>query len=429
MTKILIKNGRVIDPANKVDEACDILVENAKIAKVSRNITGNAATVIDANGKIVMPGLVDIHVHLREPGREDKETIQSGTAAALKGGVTTLLAMPNTQPAIDSLQNIELLKSLIKKSAQANVLICASITKERLGKELTDIKALKKSGALAISDDGSSVDDADLFLKALKIAKAEKILMLCHCEDKSLSQQGVVNAGIIATRLGLRGMPKAAEYLRIERDLKLAEQAKAPIHITHVSCRESVEMIAQAKARGVQVTADATPHHFMLSEEAVLGYDTNMKMNPPLRSKQDIAALKQGLKNNTLDAIASDHAPHTENEKDIEFDRAEFGVIGLETQLSVGITELVSEGVLSWPQLVEKLSLNPARILGVDKGTLGVGKDADIAIVSADAEWIVKKENLVSKSKNCAFLGRKLKGLVEYTIYAGEIVYKNGIYC
>ncbi|MBI4706781.1 MAG: dihydroorotase [Candidatus Omnitrophica bacterium] len=422
--QILIKGGRVVDPANNIDGIFDILVENSKIAKVAKNIKDEAKLVIDAADKIVLPGLVDMHVHLREPGREDKETVESGTMAAARGGVTTLLAMPNTFPAIDSAENVSLLKEIIKNSAKVNVLICGAISRQRLGKELTDIAGLRSAGVVVISDDGSSVDDQALLLEALKKANQEDVLVSSHCEDKSLSGNGVVNRGFNATRLGLRGISKESEYLRVERDIELAEKSGTRMHIAHVSCSESVEIIAKAKKKGVKVTSEAAPHHFALNEEAVLGYDTNMKMNPPLRSKQDVEAIKKGLKSGVIDAIASDHAPHTENEKDIEFDRAEFGVIGLETELSVAITELVEKDVLDWKKLVEKMSYNPAKILGIAKGALGVGSDADIVIIDPSKEWLVKKEDFLSKSKNSAFIGKKLKGVVEYTFCSGKIIYK-----
>ena len=421
--KILIKNGRVIDPAHNIDEITDILVENGLISKIAKNIRNSADKIVDAQDKIVMPGLVDMHVHLREPGREDKETIATGTQAALKGGVTTVLAMPNTQPPIDSVENAALIKRIIQNTAKANVLITGAITKGRLGQELTDIAALKKEGVVAVSDDGASVDNEGLFQEALRQAKENKVLVISHCEDKTLSRGGVVNLGLTSTRLGLRGIPNASEYRRVERDIQLAEKIGAAIHIAHVSCQESVEIIAQAKKRGIRVTCDTCPHYFTLHEEAVLSYDTNMKMNPPLRSKDDVAAIRQGLKNGTIDAISSDHAPHTENEKDIEFERAEFGVIGLETELAVTITELVQSGILDWSAVVQKMALNPAKILGIEKGTLRVGSDADIIVVSPEDEWIVKKENLLSRSKNSAFLGCNLKGVVEDTLYGGEVVY------
>ncbi len=420
---LLIKNGRVIDPANNIDDILDILVKDSKVSKVAKNIKSEAEDVVDATGKIVMPGLVDMHVHLREPGREDKETIESGTKAALKGGVTTVLAMPNTLPAIDSLEIIGILKSIISKNARVNVLIAGAITKGRLGKELTDAASFKKQGIIAISDDGSSVDDPKLMLEAFKKAKQNRLLVCCHCEDKALSQNGVVNLGFTSTKMGLRGVSRESEYKRIERDIQLAAKVKSPVHIAHVSCEESVELIAKAKKKGIKLTCETAPHYFSLSEEAAWGYDTNMKMNPPLRSQEDVEAIRQGLKKGVIDAIASDHAPHTENDKDIEFERAEFGVIGLETELAVSITELIKTGLLDWSGLVRKISFNPARILGLNKGNLGIGKDADITIVDPDKKWVVTREGFVSKSKNSPFIGCELTGLVEYTIYNGAIAY------
>jgi dihydroorotase len=421
---LLIKNGRVIDPANKIEEVLDILVEGGKISKVAKAIDVKADAVIDAADKIVMPGIVDMHVHLREPGREDKETVSSGTMAASKGGVTSVLAMPNTLPSLDSIEVIKTLKEIIKKTANVDVFICGAITVGRAGLELTNLAALKKEGVIAISDDGASVDSDELMLKAFEKAKKEKLLIICHSEDKSLSRKGVVNLGFTSTRLGLRGISKESEYKRVARDIMLAENSVELVHIAHVSCMESVEIIRKAKKKGVKVTAETAPHYFTLNEEDLLDYNTDMKVNPPLRTKDDVLAIKQGLKDGTIDVIASDHAPHTENEKDIEFEYAEFGSTGLETELSAAVTELVSPGILTWSELVKKISLNPARILDADKGTLGPGKDADIAIISADKEWIVNKSGFASMSKNSAFIGRKLKGAVEYTIYKGKVIYK-----
>ncbi|MFA5356269.1 MAG: dihydroorotase [Candidatus Omnitrophota bacterium] len=422
---ILIKNGRLIDPGNNIDGVYDILTEGAKISRVAKKISGSADNMIDASGKIVMPGIVDMHVHLREPGREDKETIVTGTRAALKGGVTSLLAMPNTQPAIDCAENIKGLKRIIDKSAAVNVLICAAITIGRNGKELSGIARLKKEGVSAISDDGASVDDEQLMSEAMKIAAREGLLVISHCEDKALASGGVVNLGAISTMLGLRGISRESEYRRVERDLRLAKKSRARLHIAHVSCKQSVELIARAKAEGVKVTAEAAPHHLLLTEDELLGFDTNLKMNPPLRSREDRDALKEGLINGVIDVIASDHAPHTENEKAIEFERAEFGVIGLETELAATITGLLKSGSMDWPLLAAKLSLNPSKILGIDKGALGVGMDADIIVISADTEWAVEKDGFVSKSKNSAFLGKRLSGVVEYTIVNGNLAYRN----
>lgn len=417
--KLLIKDSRVIDPANNRDEILDILVEDGKIAQLAKDIDVSVQERIDAAGKIAMPALVDMHVHLREPGREDKETFKSGTLAALKGGAASVLVMPNTEPAMDSPENVRMLKELIKDSSYANVYICGAITKGRYGEELTDIAKLKNEGVVAISDDGASVDNEELLLKALLEAKEHKLLVICHCEDKKLSNRGVMNLGLISTRLGLRGISGESEYKRVERDVLLAESVSSPIHITHVSCKESVEIIARAKKQAVQVTCDSAPHYFSLTEEALLDYDANMKMNPPLRTKEDVTAIRQALKDGIIDAIASDHAPHTESEKEIEFERAEFGVIGLETLLAVSITELVETGILSFYELIKKIALNPARILKINKGTLSIGADADIAIIDPYKQWTVRKEEIVSRSKNSAFLGRQLQGFVEYTIVNG----------
>jgi dihydroorotase len=423
MNTILIKNGRVIDPANRVDGTKDILIENGVIVRVETDMKVQAQTIIDAKDKLVLPGLVDMHVHLREPGREDKETVLTGTKAALRGGVTSVLAMPNTTPAMDSPESVLLLKKIVAASAQANVFIAGTITQNRAGSALADFGALKKAGVSAVTDDGGSVEDAVLMAEAFRRAKAAGLLVICHCEDKALAGSGVMNHGYMSTVLGLRGISAASETKRVERDLELAAAAGCPVHIAHVSCRESVAAIAAARKKGLRVTAETAPHYFTFTDEALAEYDTNFKMNPPLRCAGDVAAIKEGLKDGTIDAIASDHAPHTENEKDVEFDRAEFGVTGLETELAAAITTLVEPGVLSWSALVEKLSLNPARILGLDRGTLGPKAIADIVIVDPAQSWVVVKKDFVSKSKNSAFLGRTLKGRVTHTICGGRITY------
>ena len=421
--KFLIKNAHLVDPVNKIDGRRDILIQGTRIARVENKLSDASAKIIDAQGKIVMPGLVDMHVHLREPGREDKETILSGTSAALKGGVTSCLVMPNTEPAMDSPANIKLLKKVIKQTARMNVFIAAALTKERQGLQAVNISSLKKEGALAFSDDGSSVDSDKVFLDVAKQARKAKSLIICHSEDTALSAGGTVNLGPVSTRMGLKGISRQSEYERVERDIQLASKAASRVHIAHVSCAESVEIIRRAKKKGVAVTAETAPHYFALTESAVLGFDTSKKMNPPLRRKEDLEAIKQGLKNGVLDAIASDHAPHTENEKDIEFEYAEFGTIGLETELSASITYLITPGILTWSDLVCKLSLNPSRILGLDKGNLAPGKDADLIIVDPNKQWTVGKESFISKSKNSAFLGAQLQGEVEYTFCKGEIAY------
>jgi dihydroorotase len=325
---------------------------------------------------------------------------------------------------MDSAENIKLLSSLINKSAHNHVFVCGAISKARLGNELTDIAGLVKFGIVAISDDGSSVDREDLMLEAFKKSKENNIVVICHSEDKALSNNGVVNLGLVSTKLGLRGISRESEYKRVSRDIDLAHRAKCPVHIAHVSCKESVELISRAKTKGVKVTCETAPHYFCFNEEVLSTFDTNFKVNPPLRGKDDVLAIKEGLKNGTIDAIASDHAPHTENEKEIEFERAEFGAIGLETILSASITELVHTGLISWSELVTKLAVNPAKILGINKGAISLGQEADITIIDPDKEWILKKQDIVSKSKNSPFIGKKLKGAVEYTICSGKVVYK-----
>ena len=423
--KILIKNAKVISPRDNLDDFLDVLIDGQVIKEIKKDINVEVDRIIDAKNKIVMPAIVDMHVHLREPGREDKETIASGTMAAVHGGVGSLLSMPNTLATIDCIENVRLLKDIISKNAKANVFICGAITKGRLGKELTDIEALKDEGVIAISDDGNSVDNEELLLEALKITKRLNIITIEHCEDKSISKDGVMNLSFVSTCLGLKGMPKEAEYKRVKRNIELASKVDAPIHITHVSCLESVQIIREAKKKGLRVTADTAPHYFSLTEDAVRTYDSNFKMNPPLRTEEDVLAIKEALVDGTIDAIVSDHAPHTENEKEIEFDKAEFGVIGLETELAVAITELVDKKILSFNELVKKFTENPARILNIDKGNLTINKPADLIIVDPNKEWTVKKDFFFSKSKNSPFIGRTLKGIVNCTIISGEIVYYN----
>jgi len=420
---ILIKNGHLIDPAASVDAVADILVKDGVIAGVGTGIQEEAQKIIDASGKVVLPGLVDMHVHLREPGREDKETVATGTKAAVKGGVTSVLAMPNTTPAIDSPEHLRMFQDIVRKTASSHVFAAAAITKGRAGAELTDFAALKAEGALAVTDDGSSVDDDGLMEEAFRLAKKCGLLVICHCEDKRLSQKGVINLGLMSTELGLRGIPKEAEYRRVERDLSLAAKTGCPVHIAHVSCRESVDLIAAAKKRGQPVTAETAPHYLIFTDEALETYDPNFKMNPPLRTKADRDALRQAVKDGVIDTVASDHAPHTESEKDIEFDHAEFGVTGLETECAGLASEFIASDQMTWMELARLLSSAPAKILGIDKGKLEAGRCADIVVVDPGREWVVTKAGFASKSNNSPFLGRKLKGAVECTICAGKIAY------
>ncbi len=425
--RYLIKNGRVVDPANGIDDIMDILIADGKIAEVGKNITAGADETIDATGKIVTPGLVDMHSHLREPGREDKETVLTGTIAALGGGYTSIACMPNTEPAIDNAKMVKAVKDIIKKEAATNVFIIGAITEERRGTQLTDFMAMKKEGAIAFSDDGSSVEDERILLEALKAAKKEGAFIIEHCEDAKISANGVINEGFMATKMGLRGIPKRSEYERVKRDIELAKKASARIHIAHVSCKESVEAIRKAKKEGIGVSAETCPHYFTLTEECCAAYDTNTKMSPPLRAREDVEAIKEGLRDGTIDVIATDHAPHTDSEKDVEFDFAPFGIIGLETALSISAMELVEKGVLSWKDLISKMSHAPARILNIDRGDIKKGKAADIAVIDPSKIYVYKKETVRSKSKNSPFIGWSLGTKVTEMFVSGEHVMKEGV--
>jgi len=420
MNSYLIKNGRVIDPANKIDEILDVLISDGKIEKIGKNL-GDKASLIDAKGMIVAPGLVDMHTHLREPGREDEETVLTGTLAAIEGGFTSVACMPNTEPPLDNPAIIKSLKDMIKKDARANVFIIGSITEGRAGKRATDFHKMKKAGAIAVSDDGSSVDDEVVMSGALEQSKEEGLLIIAHCEDRKMSGDGVMNHGFTATKLGLKGIPSESEYERVKRDIELAKKASARIHIAHVSAKESVDIIRRAKAEGVKVTAETAPHYLTLTQECCATYGTNTKMNPPLRSKEDVEELKGGLKDGTIDVIATDHAPHTDSEKDVEFALAPFGIIGLETALSLSAMELVEKKVLSWPELIVKMSVNPSNILGLDRGSLKKGSIADIVIIDPDREYAYTKDSVVSRSKNSPFINWVLKGKVSKVFVGGDL--------
>lgn len=429
MSSYLIKNGRVVDPANKIDGVMDILISDGKIGRVEKNISAQAAEIIDAKNCIVAPGLVDMHTHLREPGREDEETVLTGTRAAVKGGFTSVACMPNTEPSLDNPAIIKSLKETIEKNARCNVAIVGSITEGREGKRPTDFHKMKKEGAVAVSDDGASVDDEKVMAEAFEQSKEEDILIIEHCEDKKISGPGVINESFTATKLGLRGIPKAAEYEIVKRDIALAKKLSCRVHIAHVSAKESVDLIRKAKYDGVKVTAETAPHYFSLTEECCTTYDTNTKMNPPLRSKEDVEAIKEGLKDGTIDAIATDHAPHTDNEKDVEFDLAPFGIIGLETCLSLSIMELIEKKILSWSGLITRMSVNPAKILGMKRGALKKGSVADIAIIDPNKEYTYTKDSIESKSKNSPFINWTLKGRATTVFVGGHLAMKDSKIC
>lgn len=419
---LLIKNGRVIDPANRIDERLDLFVSEGKIAKVGRTgtIKLDNAHVIEAGGMLVVPGLIDMHVHLREPGFEYKETVQTGAAAARAGGFTAICCMPNTKPVNDNRAVTEFILSQAARAACVNVFPIGAITKSLSGEELAEMGELHGAGCIAVSDDGRPVMNAALMRRAMEYSKIFDIPVISHCEDTALSGRGVMNEGFTSTKLGLAGIPHAAEEVMVARDILLAELTGCRLHIAHVSTSGSVRLIREAKARGVRVTAETCPHYFTLTEDAVRGYNTMAKMNPPLRTAEDVAAVKQGLKDGSIDAIATDHAPHALDEKAAEFDSAPFGIVGLETALGLSLG-LVQEGVLNHSDLIERLSLAPARILGLKKGTLSVGADADITIIDPGMRWRVNASDFKSRSRNTPFEGWDLTGKAIMTIVRGRM--------
>ncbi|PIQ83947.1 MAG: dihydroorotase [Candidatus Omnitrophica bacterium CG11_big_fil_rev_8_21_14_0_20_63_9] len=419
MAKVLIKGGRVIDPANKRDGRFDILIDRGKIADIQPSIPANGSKVIDADGKLVAPGFVDLHTHLREPGREDKETVESGCRAAAKGGFTTVCAMPNTSPAIDHRGAADFVHQEGRRVGLASVRTIGALTKGRQGKELTDFGELFDAGCVALSDDGNVLADGMLMRRALEYAKTFERPIIQHAEDPALAAGGVMHEGIVSVTLGLRGMPAQAESVIVSRDLALAELTGGWIHFAHLSSAISVELVRQAKRRGVHVTCEVTPHHLALTHEAIGEFNTHAKVNPPLRTEEDRLALLEGLRDGTIDCIATDHAPHTDWEKDAEFDAAPFGISGLETALGVCVEALIKPGLLTWPQLVERLSTAPARIAGLEAGTLSVGAEADLTVLDPSAQWTVDPKRFVSKGRHSPFAGRVLTGVVLRTLYRG----------
>ncbi len=418
---VIIKNGHVIDPANKVDEKLDLLISNGKIAKIGKpgSISSGDAQVVDAAGKLVVPGLIDMHVHLREPGFEYKETIATGTASAKAGGFTAVCCMPNTTPVNDNRSVTEFILSQAAKEASARVFPIGAITRGSKGEELSEMGELRAAGCVAVSDDGRPVLNAAIMRRAMEYAQVFDLLVISHCEDLSLSANGVMNEGFVSTEMGLRGIPRSAEEVMTAREISLAELTRGRVHIAHVSTAGSVDLLRAAKARGVNVTAETCPHYFSLTDEAVRGYNTMAKMNPPLRIAEDVAAIKAGLRDGTIDAIVTDHAPHGMDEKSGEFDYAPFGIVGLETSLGLSL-KLVQDGVLSMQQLVERMSMAPGRIIR-NGGTLSLGAAADITIIDPNIDWTVDASRFKSISKNTPFEGRQLKGKAVRTIVGGKV--------
>ena len=421
--KLLLKGARVIDPSQKIDARMDVLIEEGKIGACGTAIKASPdVNVIDLTGMIVAPGLIDMHVHLREPGLEYKETIASGSAAAVAGGFTSIACMPNTEPVNDNRSITEFIRRKAAEANLANVYPIGAISIGSEGSQLTEFWDLKEAGILALSDDGKPVMDAALMRRALEYASSLDLPVIQHCEDKNLSAGGLMNEGYYATILGLPGIPAIAEDVMVARDILIAEYTRTRIHIAHVSTAGAVLLIRDAKARGLNVTAETAPHYFTLTDESLQEYDTNYKVSPPLRSASDVAAIKKGLADGTLDAIACDHAPHGRTDKEVEFEYALNGISGLETSLGLSLN-LWHDGILPLPELISKMSCNPARILNLDKGTLALGSDADITVINPDLPWIVDVKSFHSRGKNSPFHGLKMKGRAVLTIVGGDIKY------
>ena len=422
MTEILIKNANVISPADNINGRYDILVRNGKIAEIGNDLKTDGE-VINADGLYAIPGLVDMHVHLRDPGQTQKEDIITGCRAAAAGGVTSLLAMPNTNPVAD---NAETVRYIIDKAknADAKVYVAASVTKGLKSEEPTDLNEVKNAGAIALSDDGRPVINTKFLSDAMKKAPSLNMKVVAHCEDLFLADGGKINEGKISRQLGIKGIPATAEDCGTAREIALAAALDVPVHICHVSTKTSVALVRDAKRRGVRVTAETAPHYFSLTEDELLRRDADFRMNPPLRTSEDVKAIIDGLCDGTLDAVATDHAPHTVEEKS-DFEQAPNGSIGMETSLAVALTYLVKSGLLSFEELVRKMSVNPAEILGINAGTLTIGAPADIALVDIDEEWTVDVEKLHGKSKNTPFKGKTLCGKVKKTFLNGRLVFED----
>jgi dihydroorotase len=426
MNLLRIANGRVIDPSQGLDRHADLWIRGGQIAGIGPQ-PYEASRTLDATGKIVCPGLIDMHVHLREPGREEDETIASGTAAALAGGFTSVACMPNTEPALDSQAAAEFVYLQAERAGNANVYPVGAITKGREGSELAEMGGLVQGGAVAFSDDDSPVVSAEVMRRALEYSRMFDRPILSHCEDLDLTRGGVMHEGFESMRLGLRGMPAAAEEVMVHRDITLAELTGGRLHILHVSTAGAVDQIRRARRRGVRVSAEASPAHLTLSDECLRSFDSNFKMNPPLRTRDDIDALLDGLKDGTLEVIASNHAPHAPEKKIRELDQAPSGIIGLETVLPICIRSLIEPKHLTWPQLVEKLTHSPARILGIDRGTLRPGAEADVTIIDPEVEWTIDASRFRSKSRNSPFVGWKVRGRAYAAIVGGEVKYQAAV--
>lgn len=421
---ILIKNGHVIDPATKTDGLMDVRIEEDRIAEVAKEIREEADEVIDAEGCYVLPGFIDLHVHLRDPGQEYKETVETGARAAARGGFTTVLAMPNTKPVVDNGDVVRYVHNKAKTIGVTNVLQVGAITRGQHGEELADIEDMVDAGIPAISEDGKTVMNAQLYREAMTLAVKYDIPVLAHCEDKNLAGSGVMNQDEKADELGMEGITNSVEDVIVARDILMAKETGARLHLCHCSTRDSVAMVAAAKAEGLPVSAEVCPHHFTLTSADIPGDDANYKMNPPLRGEEDRQALLQGLKDGVIDVIATDHAPHSREEKCLSMKKAPFGIVGLETAAALAYTELVDKGILTVMELAEKMSYNPAQVIGLDRGSLAVGKKADLVLFDPRKEYTIDAGEFASKGKNTPFHGKKVKGQVMATIFEGKLVYR-----
>jgi dihydroorotase len=427
MRPILIRGGRVLDPSRNTDEVADLYLANGKVQSVGRDLgRPDDALVLDAAGKIVAPGLIDVHVHLREPGQEDVETVATGAMAAAAGGFSAVCAMPNTDPVTDNQAAVGFIVSQAQRAEKARVYPIGAVSLGQKGQQLAEFGELVGAGAVAVSDDGKPVVSSHLMRTALEYARTFGIPVADHCEEPTLSAGGVMHEGLVSTRLGLKGIPAAAEEIMVARDILLAELTGGHVHLCHLSTRGSVELVRRAKDRGIRVTAEACPHHFTLTHEACEGYNTNAKMNPPLREPEDREAIRQGLRDGTIDVICTDHAPHHYDAKEREFDDAPNGIIGLETALGLAVTELVESGLLSLAELVLRMSVLPARIFGLAGGSLAPGSAADVVVLDPAARWVVRPEQFYSKSRNTPFAGRELRGRADTTIVRGRVVFQRG---
>lgn len=422
---ILIKNGRLINPSENLDKVMDIFVEDGIIKEKAESIEKQADTVIDAAGCYVMPGLIDLHVHFRDPGLTYKEDIETGSKAAAKGGFTTVCCMPNTKPVVDNVETVKYIIEKGEKTGLTNVLPVGAVTKNMAGVEITDVEELKKAGICAISEDGKSVMNSGVYRKAMKNAAKANVPVLAHCEDINLVEGGVINLGDKSSELGVKGISNAVEDVIAMRDIMLAKETGATLHLCHCSTKDSVEMVKRAKKEGIKVTAEVCPHHFSMCSDDITSNDGNFKMNPPLRAREDMEALIKGLQDDIMDVISTDHAPHSAEEKAKDLEHAPFGIVGLETSVALTVTNLVKKGYLTPMQMAAKMSYNPAKVLGIPKGTLDEGKIADITIIDPNKEYTIDVNTFESKGKNTPFDGYKVSGEVEYTILNGKVVYSN----